>query len=82
MLMPHVGIFRHIAQAHCSLTGWPEWRALHTKTGRTLDAFLFAEVLCHWGAVDEVISNNGTRYVTSLDWLANRYSIRHIRIST
>jgi len=26
----------------------------------------FAEVLCHWGAVDEVISNNGTRYVTLL----------------
>ena len=33
MYMPHAGGFRYIVQAHCSLTAWPEWRALHTETG-------------------------------------------------
>jgi hypothetical protein len=43
--------------------------------------FLFEEVLCRWGAVEEIVSDNGTPYVAALDWLAHRYGIRHIRIS-
>jgi len=81
MLMPRVGGFCYITQAHCSLTTWPEWHALCAENGRTLGAFLFEEVLCHWGAVEEIVSNNSTPYITALDWLADRYGIRHIRIS-
>jgi hypothetical protein len=81
MFMPFVGGFRYIAQARCSLTAWPEWRALRTETGRTLGAFLFEEVLCRWGAVEEIVTDNGTAYVAALDWLSNKYGIRHIRIS-
>jgi hypothetical protein len=81
MLMPPVSGFRYISQARCSLTAWPEWCALRTETGRTLGAFLFEDILCRWGAVEEVITDNGTPYVAALDWLADRYGIRHIRIS-
>ena len=81
MFMPHASGFRYIVQARCSLTAWPEWRALRTETGRTLGAFLFEEVLCRWGAVEEIVTDNGTAYVAALDWLAKRYGIRHIRIS-
>ena len=31
MLMPHVGGFHYVAQAHCSLAAWPEWHALHAE---------------------------------------------------
>ena len=79
--MPHAGGFRYIVQAQCSLTAWPEWCALRTETGRTLGAFLFEEILCQWGAVKEIITNNGTAYVAALDWLAKRFGIRHIQIS-
>jgi hypothetical protein len=51
------------------------------ETGRTLGAFIFKEILCCWGAVKEIITNNGTAYVTTLDWLASRYGINHICIS-
>ena len=81
MFMPHAGGFRYIVQARCSLTAWPEWRALRTETGRTLGAFLFEEILCRWGAVEEIVTDNGTAYVAALDWLAERFGIRHIRIS-
>jgi hypothetical protein len=81
MFMPAVGGFRHIVQARCSLTAWPEWRALRTETGRTIGAFIFEEILCRWGAVEEIVTDNGTAYVAALDWLASRYGIRHIRIS-
>jgi transposase InsO family protein len=81
MVMPLALGFRYITQARCSLTAWPEWRPLRAETGRTLGAFLFEEVLCRWGAVEEIVSDNGTPYVAALDWLADRYGIKHIRIS-
>jgi hypothetical protein len=81
MFMPHAGGFRYIVQARCSLTTWLEWRALRTETGRTLSAFLFEEILCRWGAIEEIVMDNGTAYVTALDWLAERFGIRHIHIS-
>ena len=81
MFMPPAAGYRYIVQARCSLTAWPEWRALRTETGRTLGAFLFEEILCRWGAVEEIVTDNGTAYVAALDWLASRFGIRHIRIS-
>jgi transposase InsO family protein/molybdopterin converting factor small subunit len=81
MHMPSAGGYRYIVQARCSLTAWPEWRALRVETGRTVGTFIFEEILCRWGAVEQLITDNGTPYVAALDWLADRYGIRHIRIS-
>jgi hypothetical protein len=81
MFMPHASGFRYIVQACCSLTVWPEWHALHVETGRTLGSFIFEDILCRWGAVGEIVTDNGTAYVAALDWLSSRYGIRHICIS-
>ena len=81
MFMPHASGFRYIVQARCSLTAWPEWHALRVKTGHTLGSFIFEDILCQWGAVGEIVTDNGTAYVAALDWLSSRYGIRHIRIS-
>jgi len=51
------------------------------ETGWTIGAFIFKEILCQWGAVEDIVTNNGTTYVATLNWLADRYGIRHIRIS-
>jgi transposase InsO family protein len=81
MLMPPAGGYRYIVQARDSLTAWPEWRALRTETAHTLAAFIFEEILCRWGAVEEIVTDNGTAFVAALDRLAERHGIRHIRIS-
>ena len=81
MLMPPTSSFRYIVQARCSLTAWPEWRALHVETARTLAAFIFEDLLCQWGAVEEIVTDNGSAFVAALDLLADRYGIHHIRIS-
>jgi hypothetical protein len=81
MLMPPTAGYRYLVQARCSLSAWPEWRALHTETARTLATFIFEEILCRWGGVEEIVTDNGTTFVAALDWLANCYGIRHIRIS-
>ena len=50
------------------------------ETGRTLGTFLFEEVLCRWGAVAEIVTNNRAAFVAALDWLERRFGIQHIRI--
>src|SRR5713101_3893410 len=54
---------------------------LRHETGRTLRAFIFEEVLCCWGGVEEIVTDNGSAFVAALDWLQAWYGITHIRIS-
>jgi len=81
MHMPKAHGYSFIVQARCSLSAWPEWRMLRTETARTLGAFIFEEILCRWGGLEEIVSDNGTPFVAALEWLAEKYHIRHIRIS-
>ena len=81
MHMTPAGGFKYIIQARCSLTAWPEWRALCSETGTTIGRFIFEEILCRWGAVEEIVTDNGSAYIAAMDWLSTKYGIRHIRIS-
>ena len=81
MHMPKSNGFSYIVQACCSLSAWPEFRLLCTETARTLGAFIFKEILCRWGGLEEIDTDNGTPFIAALDWLAAKYHICHIRIS-
>ena len=37
--------------------------------------------MCRWDGLEEIVTDNGTPFVAALDWIAERYHIRHIRIS-
>jgi transposase InsO family protein len=51
------------------------------ETGLNLASFILEELLTHWGAVQEIITDNGAPYLSALDYLRDRYSITHIHIS-
>jgi hypothetical protein len=51
------------------------------ETGCTLDAFLFEKVLCWWGAITEIMTNNGAAFIIALNWLEQHFGIQHIQIS-
>ena len=80
MHMPKSHGFSYIIQAHCSLSAWPEFHMLCTETAHTLGAFIFEEILCRWGGLEEIITDNRTPFVAALDWLTEKYHIHHIRI--
>jgi hypothetical protein len=81
MFMEPSSGYRYIAHARCSMSAWSEWRALRKETGETLGKFLFEMLLCRWGAVPIIVTDNGKPWVKALDWLAKTYRIWHIRIS-
>ena len=46
-----------------------------------LGTFIFEKILCRWGGLAEIVTDNGKPFVEALYYLATRYNINHIRIS-
>ena len=81
MHLPRSGGFSYIAQGRCSLTGYPEFRMLRKETAQSLGNWIFQDVLCRWGTLTEIVSDNGKPFVAALTYLERKYHIKHIRIS-
>jgi len=81
MLMPTVNKFCYLIQAHCALSSWPEWRPLWKENEKTLGDFIFKDILCRWGGVAEIVTDNGPAFVAVAGYLSKKYGIHHIKIS-
>lgn len=80
-LMPLTSGYKMVVQARCSLIAWPEFRMLRRETAKTIGDFIFEQILCRWGALEVIVTDNGGPFISALDYLAKRYGINHIRIS-
>jgi hypothetical protein len=81
MHLPRSRGFKYLVQARCSLTAYPEFRMLRAENANGVGDFIFEEILCRWGTISEIVTDNGPAFVKALDYLAKRYKISHIRIS-
>ncbi|KAJ1304036.1 hypothetical protein OPQ81_008444 [Rhizoctonia solani] len=63
------------------LSGYIEGRRLQKTTAKAIAAFLWKDVLTRWGAIREVVTDNGTEFRGAVDILLKRYGINQIRIS-
>ena len=52
-----------------------------SETEEAIGKFIHEEILCCWGAVSEIVTDNGTAFVAATEYLAKTYGIRHIWIS-
>lgn len=82
MEMPLSGGFKYLIHSHCLSSAYPKFHKLRRQTGDAIATWIFIDILCHWGALQEIITNNGTPFLKALDILAKRYGIHHITIST
>ena len=81
MRLPKSGRFNALVQARCSVSAMPEFRCLHVENAKTLGDFIFQDIMCRWGAISEIITDNGAAFVKAMDYIARRYHVRHARIS-
>jgi len=79
--MPRAGSFRYVVHARCSLSSFPEAQMLWHETSITLMDFIFQDILCRYGAVAKLVTDNGTPYIAVLNALKTKCGIMHIRIS-
>ena len=81
MHLPRSNGYSFIVQGRCSLTHYPEFKMLRKETAQAIGDWIFEDILCRWGTLVEIISDNGKPFVAALAYLEKRYHIKHIRIS-
>lgn len=81
MHLPPSGGFKYIVQGRCSLIHYPEFRMLRRETGKSIGDWIFQDILCRWGTLVEIVTDNGSPFLKALAYLEKQYKIRHIRIS-
>ena len=81
MHMLRVAGLSYILQGCCSLISYPVFWMLAKETGAAVGKFVFEDLLCQWGTIEEIVTDNRALIVAGLKWLAKKYHITHICIS-
>lgn len=81
MLMPKAQGYRYIVAARDDLSGAAEGRKLKKASAQSVANFIFEELLCRYGAIQEIVTDNGPETKAATEELIRRYGIHQIRIS-
>lgn len=71
----------YIVHGRDALTSYPEARAIRQEDARSIGQFLFEDVICRWGCLQEIVTDNGGPFKAAVAWLERKYGIKGIRIS-
>lgn len=81
MNMPIAKGYHYIVAARDDLSRASEGRALKKSNAETLSQFFWEQILCRYGAVGMVITDNGPEVKGAFQKLIRRYGIPQIKIS-
>jgi len=81
MLMPKAKGYRYIIHARCSLTSYPEWTMVRNENFKTIAKFIHENLLCRWGALEIILTDNAPQYIQAAEYLSQKFHINYIRIS-
>jgi hypothetical protein len=73
--------FEYIVDMRDDLTGWLEARMLNQKSSETIAKFIWQDVICRFGCIPQITTDNGTEFHGAVDILAKKYGIAIIRTS-
>ena len=54
---------------------------LRAENSTNIGDWIFQDILCHWGSIREIVTDNSAPFIKTLDYLAKWYHIYHIMIS-
>ena len=72
----------HIVHGRCGMTSWMEGRPVRDENGKTIANWLFEDIICRWGCITEIVTDNGGPYRLAVSWLEQKYGIKGIKISS
>jgi hypothetical protein len=81
MHMPLSRAYKYIVQARCSLSFYPKFHMLRAETARTLGDWIYKDILCQWGSLRMIVTDNGPAFLKAMEYLSKRYHLNHIWIS-
>ena len=72
----------YIIHGRCGMSSWMEGRAVRSENGKTIADWLFEDIICRWGCITEIVTDNGGPYRSAVAWLEQKYGIKGIKISS
>jgi RNase H-like domain found in reverse transcriptase/Integrase zinc binding domain len=81
MVMPKAQGYRYIVAARDDLSGSAEGRKLKKASARAVAQFIFEELICRYGSISEIVTDNGSEVKGATSELLRRHGIPQIRIS-
>jgi len=81
MFMSPSNGYKYIVHGRDALTSWMEGRPLKRETGRTIGQWIWEDIICRWGSLVEIVTDNGQAFLAAMRWLKEKYGIQNIRIS-
>ena len=79
--MPEAHGYRYIVAARDDLSKAAEGRALRKANSKQLSQFFWEQIICRYGTVGMVVTDNGPEVKGAFDELLRRYGIPQVRIS-
>jgi RNase H-like domain found in reverse transcriptase/Integrase zinc binding domain len=81
MFMEPAQGYRYIVAARDDLSGAAVGRKLRSIKAKHIAQFLFQEVICHYGHIGQIVTDNGPEVKGAVEELLRRYGIPQIKIS-
>ena len=73
--------YEYIVDTRDDLTGWLEAKRLTRKSSEAVAEFLWQDVICRFGCIPQITTDNGTEFKKAVNILARKYGITVVRIS-
>jgi hypothetical protein len=54
---------------------------LRAETARTLGDWIYEDILCQWGSLYEIVTDNGPAFLKAMKYLSKCHHLNHIQIS-
>jgi hypothetical protein len=73
--------YQYIVDIRDDLSGWLEARMLSRKASDDVAEFLWQDIICRFGCIPQISTDNGTEFKKAVDILTKKYGVNIIRIS-
>src|SRR5262249_8354786 len=63
---------KYIVHGRCALSSWMEAKALRKEDARSIGQWLFEDIICRWGTVVKIVTDNGAPFRKAVRWLEEK----------
>jgi len=72
---------KYIVHGRCRLLSWIEAKALKEENARSIGQWLFEDIICRWGSLVKIVTDNRAPFKKAMKWLEEKYRIKGVAIS-
>jgi len=57
-----------------------ESKALREENAKSIRQWLFEDIICRWGSLVKIVTDNGAPFKKAVKWIEEKYSIKGVTI--